>query len=231
MNFKHLRMNKWILFYLFHSIYLNFKYLPFKQAFHLPILVYKPKFLQLKGSIKIIGEIHFGMIQLGFYRVPLYPDNGCLLEINGNVIFKGPAKFGNDSKIIVGKDGLLIFGSNFNATSSLKLICYNKIGFGENCLIGWDNMFMDYDFHKLKSLHGNTNRGFGTIEIGHDTWFGNGCRTYKNTSIPPNTVIAANTIVTKYSSTKEYTLIGNNNSVFIKKEGIYHDFQDDKIEL
>lgn len=231
MKFEHFWMNKWLPFYLIHSIFFNFRYLPIKQAIKLPILLYHPKFLRLKGRISIIGTVRPAMIQLGLFRVPLYNNNGCLFQIDGTVIFKGNAKIGNDSKIIIGKNSTVIFGNNFNATASLKIVSYNKIEFGEHCLIGWDNMFMDYDFHKLKSLNGSTNKGFGTIEIGHDTWFGNGCRTYKNTLIPPNTVVAANTVVTKYSSSKEYTIIGNNHSISIMKEGVYHDFQDDKIGL
>lgn len=33
----------------------NFHYLPFKQAIKLPILLYKPKLLTLKGIIRISG--------------------------------------------------------------------------------------------------------------------------------------------------------------------------------
>lgn len=38
-----------------YSIYFNFHYLPFRQAVKLPILLYKPKLLKLKGIVKIGG--------------------------------------------------------------------------------------------------------------------------------------------------------------------------------
>ena len=41
--------------YILHSIYFNFKYLPFKQAIHLSILLFKPHFHTLKGSVAILG--------------------------------------------------------------------------------------------------------------------------------------------------------------------------------
>lgn len=37
------------------SIYFNFHYLPFRQAMRLPILLYKPKLLKMKGNVKIGG--------------------------------------------------------------------------------------------------------------------------------------------------------------------------------
>ncbi|WP_300502421.1 hypothetical protein [uncultured Duncaniella sp.] len=233
MKFAHIRMNKWILFYLFHSIYFNFKYLPFKQAIKLPILLYKPRFLELSGKVIIKGPIKTGMIQIGFFRVPLYPDTGCMLQINGTICFNGRAKIGNDSKIVVSQTGTLTFGENFNATSSLKIVCYKDITFDKNNLVGWDNMFMDYDFHKLTSVNysGGVSKGYGTIHIGHDSWFANGCRTYKNVQIPAYTTISANTILTKTPTNKEYCIIGSNATVDVKREGLYHDYSDDKISI
>ena len=37
------------------SVYFNFHYLPFRQAVKLPILLYKPKLLELQGNVKIGG--------------------------------------------------------------------------------------------------------------------------------------------------------------------------------
>ncbi len=37
---------KWILRNILQTLYINFHYLPFKQAIKLPILVYKPKFIK-----------------------------------------------------------------------------------------------------------------------------------------------------------------------------------------
>lgn len=42
-----------VLRYLPWSIYFNFHYLPFGQAIHLPILLYKPRILKSKGHVKI----------------------------------------------------------------------------------------------------------------------------------------------------------------------------------
>ena len=64
------RLNNLCLFLrmLLPSLWFNFKYLPFKQAVKLPILLYKPTFLELKGSVVIESDsIRFGMIRLGIF--------------------------------------------------------------------------------------------------------------------------------------------------------------------
>lgn len=37
------------------TIYFNFKYLPIRQALHLPIILYRPNLINLKGRIEIQG--------------------------------------------------------------------------------------------------------------------------------------------------------------------------------
>ena len=76
--FKKIWNNRRVLRSILYSIYFNFHYLPFKQAIRLPILFYKPKFKDLKGSVKIVGELKFGMIRLGFPIVSLYPNSGIV---------------------------------------------------------------------------------------------------------------------------------------------------------
>ena len=52
--------------YLPQSIYFNFKFLPFSQAIKLPILLYRPHFIKLKGEVRIEADhIYPGMIQMG----------------------------------------------------------------------------------------------------------------------------------------------------------------------
>lgn len=80
-----------ILRYILHSVFFNFHYLPFHEAVKLPILLYKPKLLKLKGTIKIKQEdkIGFGMIRLGFPEVSLYPNTGIVFEnYGGTVVLK-----------------------------------------------------------------------------------------------------------------------------------------------
>lgn len=228
---SYLKQNKWLLFYLIHSIYFNFKYLPFKQAIKLPILLYRPHFLRLKGSIKIEGPIKTAMIKLGFYRVPLYSDNGCLFAIDGKLIFRGKAKIGNDSKILVGEKATLIIGDNFNATAGLKLVCNYGITIESNVLIGWETLLLDSDFHKVTNLDPTTiHEGYGKILIGHDSWLANRVTVYKNVVIPAHSIIGAGTTLYRTPSSKEYCLFGANTIVSIKKNGVWYNHEDGQLD-
>ena len=130
------------------------------------------------------------------------------------------------------RDGVLEFGNNFGATAGLKLACYRSICFGNNVLIGWNTQILDTDFHVLKPLDNSTPRskGFGAIVIGHDVWIANGCKIYKNVSIPPLCVVGADTILHKSIKADPYSLITNKIEPAVRVTGAYYDRKEDKIK-
>lgn len=221
---------------IFSSIYFNFHYLPFKQAIRLPILLYKPKFGSLKGNVLINSQlmeegIRWGMIRLGVNYVSIYPNSGIMFDCQGgSVIFNGPCTIGNQSAISVGKQGYLSFGYNFRATTSLKLVCYNKTTFKDNVLVGWDVLIMDTDFHRLTKVSGGYTRGLGEIEIGCNNWIANGCKIMKNSKTPDYSVISASTLINSdLSSYPEYSIFENRNE-YIVRTGYWRNPDDDQIE-
>lgn len=133
-----------------YSIWFNFHYLPFGQAVRLPILLYKPTLKKCAGRVILEGKAYPGRVRLGFPNVPIYPNNGIMWENSGTVKFEGRCSIGNSSYISVGRFGNLVLGDKFVATTALRLICFHAIEFGEQVLVGWDNLFCDTDFHKIK---------------------------------------------------------------------------------
>ena len=105
--------NRSILRSLPQTIYFNFHYLPFKQAIYLPILLYKPHFLKLKGKVQIESDkIKFGMIRMGFRTCGIYPNTGISWENHGgSILFKGSFKIGNDSYLVFGEKTKVVFRS------------------------------------------------------------------------------------------------------------------------
>lgn len=218
--------------YLIQNIYFNFHYLPFRQAKYFPIWIYKPHFGKLKGKVVIDEKVKLkpGMIRLGYMEVFLYPSKGFSLENSGIIEFQGPCRIGGNSYVSIGETGHVIFGANFACFTSLKLTSYHLIAFRENVLVGWDCVFLDTDFHRLKSVDGERlSLPYGPIEIGHDTWVGSKVLVTKNTIVPSNCVIASGSLLCKKYDCKEYTLLGGS-PAHVLKTGVYRDKEDDKID-
>ena len=208
---KRIWKNKAFLLYIVKTIYFNFHYLPFMQAIKLPILLYKPHLKKCKGKIIIKGKIKPGMIRIGIYRTILYPNSGFIFSNDGGtIIFEGKTDIGNGTVLEIGKNSILRFGNNFSATANLKLVCFNKIEFGDNVTIGWDNLFMDTDFHKMCLINGTFTKGYGKIKIGNNNWFSNQCLITKNTETNDFQTFAARSLLCKKYETPLYSVLGGN---------------------
>lgn len=174
------------------------------------------------------GGVNFGMIRLGFNCASIYPNSGIIWESRGRVIFNGNTTIGNASAISVGKTGLLNFGSRFCATTALKLVCYNKIIFEDNVLIGWDCTISDTDFHTLH-YDGKKAKGYGKILIGHDTWVAMQSLILKGTNLPPYSVVAARSLVNKDFSDEKEKILLSGHPAQVTRRNIYRDRNDDTI--
>lgn len=233
MKIRKLLSNLGVLKYILPTIYFNFHYLPWKQAVRLPIILYKPRLLKCKGRVLLQVDNHAirpGIIRLGMFNVSLYPDKGITLEISGTVIFKGDCSIGNDSYISVGESGVLTFGDHFACTTSLKLTSYCSITFGNDVLVGWNNLFMDTDFHRLKWTDGRPSpRSYAPIRIGDGCWISANCILMKGTEVPSRCVVGACSFLNRVYDCPEASLIAGHPATFIK-QGLYRDKEDDKIQ-
>lgn len=192
------------------SLWINFKYLPFRQAIKLPILVYKPRFLRLKGSIKIESEnIYFGMIKMGFLKTVIYPNNGITLKIDGSLVFKGKAVIGNDTYIVCGKNGKIVFGEDFRINADAKIISQCGITFGKEVSVGCACFIIDSNFHPLYDMEKKKfKKAFGKIIIGDNNWFGTQCFIMPSVVTPERCIFGARTVVTRGGKYEPYCVHG-----------------------
>ncbi len=214
-----------------YSIYFNLHYLPFRTAIRLPILLYKPRLLSLKGQVKIEGRLKYGLVRLGFPTVSIYPNTGITFENHGGtVVFKGSCIIGNASALSVGQKGRVEIGDNFVSTTSLRLVAYDSITIGNRVRMGWDTLVMDTDFHKLTKLSGGYSRGHAPIKIGSNNWFGNGCRIMKRTQTPDYCITGAGTTLSGPVDVPPYSIVGFKQELVVKASGIWRNVDDDVIE-
>lgn len=186
------------------TIYINFKMLPLKQAFFLPIFIYtKAKFRSLDGKIKINGKVYPNMIHIGDntrYVTTSRPLS--IWTINGTIIFEGRMNFYYGTYVYVAKNAVLTFGTNgtFLGCNS-KIICFESITIGNKVEITWENQIYDTSFHYISKDNQEPKSLTKSIFIGDNVWIGNRTTISKGAVIPQNSIIASNSIVNKDLST------------------------------
>lgn len=213
------------------SLLFRLRYLPFKQALKLPIIIYNLKIFKLGGKVIIDSDkIYFGMIRLGLFITNQYPNSGIRWYNKGTIIFKGNACIGANSAITVLRPtSYLEFGKNFGNVTSLRINCDYKITFHDNVRIGWDVSIIDSAMHRTKDLAGNfTGPGYAEVSIGNNCWIASQCFIMQNTKLPDFTIVGARSMTTKNYEIPTHSLIAGNPAKLIKT-GIWRDFNDDKI--
>lgn len=192
------------------SIIFNLRYLPFKQAIRVPILINKGHLYNTDGKIIIDAPIKFGMIRLGFFGGHMYPDNGIhWTQYGGTIIFKGKCIIGNNSFIVQGKDSTLIFGDDFLASTSLKIISFKHVEFGNHTRMGWEVLVLDTNFHPLYDIKKEKfKRAYGPIKIGNNNWFATQCKIMNSVTTPDFCIFGMGTIVNRGGEFESYCVHG-----------------------
>ena len=201
----------------FKTIYFNFKYLPFKQAIQIPVKISQNVYLRHTGGQIILDcPIESEMILIGYGDVGIFDKkvSRSVWEVYGTVIFKGHAQIGHGSKLSV--RGTLVLGKGLNITAESAIVATNRIEFGDNCLLSWDTLIMDTDFHKIKDRRDNLLNPSEPIFIGDNVWIGCRCLILKGANIPNNCVIGANSFVGKRLE-KENSLYGGQPARILKE--------------
>lgn len=200
-----LRMN------ILKTFFVNFYFLPIKQAIKFPIVVYGKFYIHDKiGKIQIeTDSIHFNMIKLGYRWLDLWPVSyiPTQLSLLGKIIFRGPAIISGGVNLTsdremaiidIGVDCVIGGGSMIKSLDEIIIGDYSRIAGG--CTI------MNSNMHYIKDIEsGIINRTNGKIKIGKFCW------------INPNTVITKGATIPNYSITsrnsflsKDYSSYGEN---------------------
>lgn len=229
--FRYIKLNMPLFITIPRSIYINFHYLPFKQAIKFPILVKKGHFYEMKGKVIIDAPIKFGMIKLGFFGGHMYPNNGIhWTQQGGTIIFKGNCKISNNSFIVQGKDSIIIFGDDFLATTSVKIISFKHIEFGKSTRVGWDSLFMDTNFHPLYDMKKERfKKAYGSIIIGDYNWFGTQCKVMHSVITPERCIFGMGSMVTKGGQYESYCVHGGS-PIRVLSRDVMRIIGQDKIE-
>ena len=203
------------------TIYFNFHYLPFGQAIKLPIILRKPRFVRLKGKVSIENDnVRFGMIVLGKFVNTCNPKNGTIFDIDGNLTFKGEAVFANNSAIMIQDNGTITIGVGMDCAGQLK--CAKSIEIGNDCVIAYNTMVMDSDWHALTDIvTGKLVKKTVPVKIGNNNFISFNCLVTKGTVTPDFRTFTYNSHLCKKYNVEPYSLLGGNPCVLLD-EGYYY---------
>jgi acetyltransferase-like isoleucine patch superfamily enzyme len=205
------------------TLYFNLKYFSFSVALKLPVFIHrKVVFKNIKGTIILPAKIYPGIIKIGFGDVGIFDKkySRTIWEVSGKVSFAGSANIGHGSKISVGEKGNLYVGERFVITAESELVCFHEISFGNDCLLSWNILMMDTDFHKIYQSGIRINEN-SKIQIGNKVWIGARSTILKGSFIADGAVIASNSLVAGKLNIPNAVYAGQ--PAILKKENIEWD--------
>lgn len=203
------------------TLFFNFKYFNFKTALKFPVFIGKNMILKTVSGSIILPESHItGGVRLGFESIGIFDKKRSkgIWELKGTIIFKGTAFLGQGTKLFVDEAGEVLFGNNFSLTGESQIISQKKIVFGKDCLISWDCIILDTDFHKIYNEKEEFLNPPKDVIIGNKVFIR--CRNtiLKGTSIGDGAIIGACYIVS--SRLEESNVIYSGNPARKVKENI-----------
>ena len=203
------------------TIYFNLRYLPLRQAIHLPIwLATNVRIRNMyRGGIVIDASTRTAMIRIGFHQV----DAICIYSLKtilnipkpGKLIFKGEAHIGHGA-IISCVGGVMTVGDNFAVSGSTSFVCYKEITIGRDVQFAWDSLVMDSDAHKIYDQEGGRMNEDRPVIIGDKVWLACQNTVLKGTVIGNNCVVGANSLINK-AYTEDGVIIAGNPARVVKK--------------
>ncbi len=192
------------------SIWVNYRYLPIKQAIKRPLLVsYNSTFSSHRGRVILVGNHGFASVRIGFHEVTVAPNDRTICRIFGSIRFQGRAYIGQSTKIYVQKNATLELGDDFKISAATSIFCCRSIVFGKNIQFSWDCLVMDSDTHSIIYEDGQLSQPTKPVLFGDNIWIGCRCTILKGSNIPSNCVIGANTTITGQQFEGHSIIAGN----------------------
>ena len=203
------------------TILFNLRCLPLRQAARLPILVsHRVALYDLSGAVTIRGELRPAMILLGFGEVGAFDfkRERSVWQVAGRVVFEGRARLGNGFKLSVYDTGTITLGPEFVLNAESQLVCRESITFGRGCLISWDVLVLDTDFHPLVTDGAAAGAAQAPIVFGDRVWIGARSSVLKGVRLEDDVIVAAGAVVTRPEPRSSVILGGNPATVV--REGV-----------
>lgn len=201
------------------TVYFNFKYLPFCQAIRFPMLISRHcRIRKVGGTMEIQSPIRCGMIRVGMDAVGIFDNkrSRSIWQVEGRLVFGGSAFIGHGCSISVARGGELFLGDNVRITAETSIAATNSVHIGAGCLLSWDILIMDTDWHSILDQGGNVSNPSLPVTISDHVWIGCRVTILKGVSIASGCIVAAGTTVSK-SVLISNCIVGKNPNEILKR--------------
>jgi len=206
-----------VIYYL-NSLLFCLRYLPFKQAVKIPILVWPDVKINTlsRGDIIFTGEIKRATVLLGFVGAkgrdthPMY----ISVEKGSHLYLGNDINLARGTRIVLSDNANMRISDGFFCNANCAFYSNRDITINEKCLFGWNIELNTTDGHKT-IVDGVENASSGPITLERHVWLCSDTIVSKNVYIAENCVVARRSVVTK-SFKEANVLIGGIPAKFIK---------------
>ena len=208
----------------YKTLLANFKLLPFKQAIHLPLVIYGPTQLVLsRAKIKLNVKPRFGLIKWGYNQDFFVPTKmpSMLFMINGLLIINGPVRVSAGCTFRV--SGKVNLGKCCRIGGNCKILCNNYVEIGGYSAMAFGSIVCDTNFHYIQYQNSVANCS-GSVIIGNLVFIGNNASIVKGAKIPQRAIVSSKSFVNKdFSAAPNGALIAGSPAKVLR-DGYYRIF-------
>lgn len=199
---------------IFSTIYINFITFSLDKAILFPILIFGRVNIKnaRKGKLVFDCPLKTGILQIGKHGLGFLDKYNCLTKWNiaGTLHISGKTRIGQGCCVEVGENATMTLGRDFNVTGRSVILCSNRITFGDGCLLSWDLLIMDKDWHSvISTVDGGMLNFSKPINVGNHVWIGCRSTILKGVNISNDVIVAANSTISR-SIDKEFVAVSGN---------------------
>lgn len=205
------------------TLYVNFRSMPFREAWHLPIYIYgKCVCLSLKGSITVRGQLQKGVITVGLKRNNIKSYKApTIIRNRGNIILTAGCWLDGGVRLSVGDSAYLFIGRETVLGDNTSVLCERKIFIDDFCSIGNNNVIVDTDSHFILNINTRECKDESApIFLGKNCWITNNVTIKKGACLPIGTIVAGpfSTLSKDYTTIiAEYSVLAGSPAKLVKQ--------------
>lgn len=192
-----------------YSLIFCLRYLPLRQAIHIPILIAPSvKIGKMKRGRIVLSKCFRSMVIIGLPGTEGRGQCRTLLSVHdgGRLVFHGSATMAKGTRVVV-DHGEMEVGEGFFCNCDSSFYCTRHISIGSEALLGWNVNMNTSNGHRVFD-NGVEKPMEGDILIGRHVWIGSWANIAKSTSIADGCIVAQSSLVSGRHDTPNTLIAG-----------------------